>query len=50
MNLAFTTFACPQWTLEHVVAAAQLYGSEGLALRLLAGQVLHADLPRTTRE
>src|SRR5690349_25039322 len=44
MKLAFTTLACPGWTLEQAVAAARQYGYEGLELRLLDGELLRSDL------
>jgi sugar phosphate isomerase/epimerase len=44
MKLAFTTLACPGWTLEQAVDAARQYGYEGLELRLLDGELLRPDL------
>src|SRR4029079_6252235 len=44
MKLAFTTLACPGWTLEQAVEAARQYGYEGLELRLLDGELLRPDL------
>jgi sugar phosphate isomerase/epimerase len=44
MKLAFTTLACPGWSLEQAVAAARQYGYEGLELRLLDGELLRSDL------
>src|SRR5689334_1769067 len=49
MKLAFTTLACPGWTLEQAVDAAQRYGYEGIELRLLDGQLITADLDDTAR-
>ncbi len=49
MKLAFTTLACPSWTLEQAVAAARQYGYEGLELRLLDGELLRSDLDTTGR-
>lgn len=50
MKLAFTTLACPNWTLEQAVDAAQRYGYEGLELRLLDGDVIGPSLDKTQRE
>jgi sugar phosphate isomerase/epimerase len=50
MKLAFTTLACPTWTLEQVIDAAQHNGYEGLEIRLLEGEMLPADLDQATRE
>src|SRR3954468_10712883 len=44
MKLAFTTLACPGWSLDQAVAAARQYGYEGLELRLLDGELLRSDL------
>ncbi len=40
MRLAFTTLACPEWTLEQAAEAAGRYGYEGLELRLLDGELV----------
>jgi sugar phosphate isomerase/epimerase len=47
-KLAFTTLACPDWTLEQCVAAARDYGYDGIELRLIDGAVLGpgADVAR----
>ncbi|HEU5101408.1 MAG TPA: TIM barrel protein, partial [Roseiflexaceae bacterium] len=44
MKLAFSTLACPGWTLEQAVVAAREYGYAGLELRLLDGEILRSDL------
>jgi sugar phosphate isomerase/epimerase len=44
MKLAFTTLACPGWSLEQAVAAARQYGYEGLELRLIDGELVRADM------
>jgi sugar phosphate isomerase/epimerase len=49
MKLAFTTLACPGWTLEQAVAAAQRYGYAGIELRLLDGELLRPNLDSATR-
>src|SRR5947208_3572803 len=49
MKLAFTTLACPGWSLEQAVAAARQYGYEGLELRLLDGELVRSDLDIDTR-
>jgi sugar phosphate isomerase/epimerase len=40
MKLAFTTLACPDWTFEQCLEAAQRYGYDGLELRLLHGEII----------
>lgn len=44
MRLAFTTLACPDWSLEQAADAAVRYGYEGLELRLLDGEVVQSTL------
>src|SRR5260370_17040252 len=43
-RLAFSTLACPGWSLEEAVDAAVKVGYAGLELRLLDGALLPADL------
>ena len=50
MKLAFSTLACPQWSWDRVVEAAQAYGYEGLEIRLLDGEILAPDLASQTRQ
>jgi sugar phosphate isomerase/epimerase len=51
MKLAFSTLACPDWTLEQCVAAAHDYGYDGIELRLIDGELLspNADITRIKR-
>jgi sugar phosphate isomerase/epimerase len=49
MKLAFTTLACPNWTFEQCIEAAQRYGYEGLELRLLDGEIIDGKLPSKQR-
>jgi fatty-acyl-CoA synthase len=37
MNVAFTTLACPDWSIEQIVDAATTLGYDGVELRLLDG-------------
>lgn len=50
MRLAYTTLACPGWSLEQAVDAAQRYGYEGLELRLIDGAVLTPAIDAATRQ
>ena len=43
-GLAFSTLACPAWSLERVAEAAQPYGYGGIELRLLDGETIESDL------
>src|SRR5262249_9226931 len=44
MRLAFTTLACPAWSLERVVEAAHAHGYAGVELRLLDGETIEPGL------
>jgi len=46
MKYAFSTLACPAWSIEQVVDAATRLGYDGVELRLLDGEVID---PRTDR-
>jgi fatty-acyl-CoA synthase len=48
-RLAFSTLACPGWSLEKAVDAAVKLGYAGLELRLLDGALLPADLDANDR-
>ncbi len=50
MKLAFSTLACPDWSLDHVVAAAHLYGYDGVELRLIDGELIDGAMPAADRE
>lgn len=50
MKLAYSTLACPDWTFEQCVEAAQRYGYEGLELRLLDGEIITSALTREQRQ
>jgi sugar phosphate isomerase/epimerase len=39
-NLAFSTLACPDWSLAKCVRAAHEYGYDGIELRLIDGEIL----------
>jgi sugar phosphate isomerase/epimerase len=49
VRLAYSTLACPGWTLERCAEAALEYGYEGLELRLLDGELLRPDLDAAGR-
>lgn len=49
MKLAFTTLACPDWSLEQAADAALRYGYAGLELRLLDGILLTPGLGAAAR-
>lgn len=50
MKLAFSTLACPDWTFEQGIEAAQRYGYAGLELRLLDGEIISSALTREQRQ
>jgi len=43
-RLAFSTLACPGWSLDRVVEAARQYGYQGLELRLIDGETIGPEL------
>ena len=49
MRLAFSTLACPDWSLERAAEAATVYEYEGLELRLLDGELVSPDMSERDR-
>ncbi len=49
MQLAFSTLACPGWTIEEAGEAARRWGYEGIQLRLIDGEFLRPDLSASER-
>ena len=49
-RLAFSTLACPGWTLPEVINAARRYGYDGVELRLIDGEVIDPAMPAAERE
>lgn len=47
--LAYSTLACPGWSLERAAEAAVAHGYAALELRLLDGAIIPADLPPAGR-
>lgn len=45
MKLAFSSLACPQWSIEEVVAAAVRYGYAAIEWRLADGQIIEPTVP-----
>lgn len=50
MRLAFSTLACPGWTLDQVVEAAHGYGYAGIELRLVDGRLIDGDMAVAERD
>jgi sugar phosphate isomerase/epimerase len=50
MKLAFSTLACPAWSLDQVVAAAHDYGYHGVELRLIDGELIDGSMAYSERE
>ncbi|MCL6442880.1 MAG: sugar phosphate isomerase/epimerase [Alicyclobacillus sp.] len=50
MKIAYSNLACPEWSMEQVMAHAAEYGYDGVEIRLLAGQVIPATLDAATRQ
>jgi sugar phosphate isomerase/epimerase len=49
VRLAFSTLACPGWSLDQVIEAAHDYGYSGVELRLVDGRLIDGDMPATER-
>jgi sugar phosphate isomerase/epimerase len=49
-KLAFTTLACPDWSVPQVIEAAGRYGYDGVELRLIDGETIEPTMPREERE
>lgn len=49
MKLAFTTLACPDWSLEQALEAVRRYGYDGIELRLLDGALIEPTLDDAAR-
>jgi sugar phosphate isomerase/epimerase len=45
MRLAYSTLACPRWTVEEAVAAAVRYGYDAIEWRLADGAIIEPDTP-----
>lgn len=50
IRIAFSTLACPRWSLAQVIDAARRYGYEGVELRLIDGDVIVPGMPRDARD
>jgi sugar phosphate isomerase/epimerase len=49
MKLAYSSLACPAWTIEEAVAAAVRYGYEAIEWRLADGQTIEPDVSAEIR-
>ena len=49
MRLAYSTLACPRWTVEEAVAAAVRYGCDAIEWRLADGAIIEPDTPPAVR-
>jgi sugar phosphate isomerase/epimerase len=49
MKLAYSSLACPAWTIEEAVAAAVRYGYEAIEWRLADGEIIGPDTPTEAR-
>lgn len=45
MKFAYSTLACPQWTVEEAVAAAIRYGYDAIEWRLADGEIIGPETP-----
>src|ERR1700739_4734568 len=49
MKLAYSSLACPGWTVEEAVAAAARYGYAAIEWRLADGAIIEPDAPAEGR-
>jgi sugar phosphate isomerase/epimerase len=49
MKLAYSTLACPEWTIEEAVAAATRYGYDAIEWRLADGAIITPELSSGVR-
>lgn len=49
MRLAYSTLACPRWTVEEAVAAAVGYGYDAIEWRPADGAIIEPDTPVSVR-
>jgi sugar phosphate isomerase/epimerase len=49
MRLAYSTLACPRWTVEEAVAAAVRYGYDAIEWRLADGAIIEPDTAPAVR-
>ncbi|HCI79882.1 MAG TPA: hypothetical protein DHW02_09335 [Ktedonobacter sp.] len=46
MKIAYSTLACPQWTIEEAVTAAVRYGYDAIEWRLADGELIGPETPQ----
>ncbi len=49
MRLAYSTLACPRWSIEEAVAAAVHYGYDAIEWRLADGEIIEPGTPISVR-
>ena len=47
MKIAYSTLACPQWTIEEAVTAAVQYGYDAIEWRLADGELISPETPQS---
>jgi sugar phosphate isomerase/epimerase len=50
IKLAYSTLACPEWSLREMIDATKRYGFDGIEMRLLDGEIVPPNLPPHDRE
>ena len=50
VKIAFSTLACPAWSLRQVIEAAREYDYDGVELRLVDGELIDPRMPREQRD
>jgi sugar phosphate isomerase/epimerase len=49
MRIAYSSLACPQWTIEEAIEAAERYGYEAIEWRLADGEIITTATPEPVR-
>jgi sugar phosphate isomerase/epimerase len=49
MKIAYSSLACPQWTIEEAIEAAARYGYDAIEWRLADGEIITAETPEPVR-
>jgi sugar phosphate isomerase/epimerase len=49
MRLAFSTLACPEWSLDRTIESAVRYGYDGIELRIVEGELVSPAMSDTRR-
>src|SRR5450432_992310 len=49
MKFAYSSLACPQWTIEEAIEAAVRYGYDAIEWRMADGEIITSETPPAVR-